>query len=416
MVKTRKNCPNDAAVSSDSDTEQPSKIQKIDVDQFITDLDKIPSLDFLQCFDIISTCCSIQDKRSLSKYANVISTAADNMKKIFEDLSNNVDINADDTKSILMDIKNKLSTPFPYSSIVNKPKALAMDLPKKLSNEFSLFVTAKNGTASSVINSNVNQIINDSRKTNPCLKINKVIRNNKGNIIKVPNNDDLATLLNHFQNRDDIRQIADVYIPKPRDPTIVLKKVNKFTDSKDLPSILSRVNEHLSGRESEIKVLFEFRSNLYFRDVVLRVSPKVYELISKNDILYTDFEAIKFQHRVFVKQCKFCFQFNSHKSNECPRKNKPICADCGEEGIHHCSKINKCSNCSSYFKNNAQPDLLCHRPNHEDCPLYKRKIERIIQQTAFKHVDIPEVRPLTTTIELASQQSSSSLLTHGSQN
>ncbi|KAH9523010.1 hypothetical protein DERF_006561 [Dermatophagoides farinae] len=150
-------------------------------------------------------------------------------------------------------------------------------------------------------------------------------------------------------------------IPKPLDPTIVLKKVSKFTRQEDIPNVLANVNEQLKDMQSEIKVLFEYRSNLHFH-----------------------LEAIHFQHRVFVRQCKYCFQFNSHKSTDCPCKNIPICADCGMEGAHQCSKE------------------VCR-------PLYKKQIERVIQITAFKPVNVPASHSLTTMIEVATNQPSSSV-------
>ncbi|OTF82178.1 hypothetical protein BLA29_006114 [Euroglyphus maynei] len=366
MNKRGKNNPNKSAASSDSESEnlpnkQPKTSESMDV--LITDPNLIVGLNFRQCYDVIHNSCSIDDKRSFSKYADVIVAAADVMKKLYDDLSSKLCNNADESNKILLEIRDKLNAPIPYNLVAAKPKIDPNQPVPTKSNEFSLFVNAKDGIASNEINSKVNQVIIETRKIKPNLKINKVIRNSKGNIIKIPNSKDLDILLEQFRNNNQFDNIANVFIPKPRDPTIVLKKVNKFTESKDIPNILSRVNEQLAGLESDIKVLFDFRSNLYHRDVVLRVSPKVFEIISKNDILFTDLEAVKFHHRVFVRQCKYCFQF-SHRSIDCPKKNNPTCADCGIDGTHQCTKINKCYNCINYFKNNAKPELLCHRPNH----------------------------------------------------
>ena len=404
---------------SDSDLDSgPVKIPKnstnsdTGLDHYIDNTDAIFDLDFFDSFNIIHKCCNDIDKRSLSKYANVIVTAAENMKSLFLDLNNKLVIDSVETKNILAEIKNKLSTPIPYNVIASQKLRPPKEV-KPLNNELTLVIKAKQGTSIADINSKVNQELHEIRKKKPNLKINKILRNAKGNVFKLPNTDDLDTLINHFKTIDQLTQIADVYVPKPLGPTIVLRKVSKLTKYDDIPSILANVNDQLNNLQSEIKVLFEFRSNDHSRDVVIRVSPKIFQLISDMDYLYTDIEAIKFHHRVFVRQCKYCFQFNSHKSNECPRKNSPVCADCGTEGNHTCSKVHKCHNCVTYFKDNVQQSLLCHKPNHADCPLYQRQIDRVLQITAFKHVDLPvyssvSSSPITDMIVEESQQTSSS--------
>ncbi|XP_027198283.2 uncharacterized protein LOC113792576 [Dermatophagoides pteronyssinus] len=378
------------------------------IDSFISDPNKIADLNFQDCFDIIHKCCTIIDKRSLAKYAQVIDTAATTMNNLFVNLSSNIDHNAMDTKNLLQDIKNKLFSPVPYNVIAAKPKENNVPTIQSKPNEYALFVNAKKGMVDANLNSEVNNAISEVRKKKPYLKINKIIRNNKGNIIKTPNSDDLDTLIQYFQSQDKINEIANVFIPKPRDPTIVLKKVSKLTSSKDLPIILCRVNEQISNLDTEVEVLFDFRSDLPFRDIALRVSPRIYERICNLNYLYTDIEAIRFHQRIFVRQCKHCFKFNDHKANDCPRKNKPICSECGEEGIHNCSKNNKCCNCVSFFKDGVHQHDICHRPNRDSCPLYKKQIDRLMSQTAFKSYTLPaSSSSLTTTIELSSQQSTS---------
>ncbi|KAH9425607.1 hypothetical protein DERP_004821 [Dermatophagoides pteronyssinus] len=303
------------------------------IDSFISDPNKIADLNFQDCFDIIHKCCTIIDKRSLAKYAQVIDTAATTMNNLFVNLSSNIDHNAMDTKNLLQDIKNKLFSPVPYNVIAAKPKENNVPTIQSKPNEYALFVNAKKGMVDANLNSEVNNAISEVRKKKPYLKINKIIRNNKGNIIKTPNSDDLDTLIQYFQSQDKINEIANVFIPKPRDPTIVLKKVSKLTSSKDLPNILCRVNEQISNLDTEVEVLFDFRSDLPFRDIALRVSPRIYERICNLNYLYTDIEAIRFHQRIFVRQCKHCFKFNDHKANDCPRKNKPICSECGEEAF-----------------------------------------------------------------------------------
>ncbi|KAH9414725.1 hypothetical protein DERP_008565 [Dermatophagoides pteronyssinus] len=359
------------------------------IDSFISDPNKIADLNFQDCFDIIHKCCTIIDKRSLAKYAQVIDTAATTMNNLFVNLSSNIDHNAMDTKNLLQDIKNKLFSPVPYNVIAAKPKENNVPTIQSKPNEYALFVNAKKGMVDANLNSEVNNAISEVRKKKPYLKINKIIRNNKGNIIKTPNSDDLDTLIQYFQSQDKINEIANVFIPKPRDPTIVLKKVSKLTSSKDLPNILCRVNEQISNLDTEVEVLFDFRSDLPFRDIALRVSPRIYERICNLNYLYTDIEAIRFHQRIFVRQCKHCFKFNDHKANDCPRKNKPICSECGEEGIHNCSKNNKCCNCVSFFKDGVHQHDICHRPNRDSCPLYKKQIDRLMSQTAFKSYTLP---------------------------
>ncbi|KAH9426829.1 hypothetical protein DERP_002929 [Dermatophagoides pteronyssinus] len=345
------------------------------IDSFISDPNKIADLNFQDCFDIIHKCCTIIDKRSLAKYAQVIDTAATTMNNLFVNLSSNIDHNAMDTKNLLQDIKNKLFSPVPYNVIAAKPKENNVPTIQSKPNEYALFVNAKKGMVDANLNSEVNNAISEVRKKKPYLKINKIIRNNKGNIIKTPNSDDLDTLIQYFQSQDKINEIANVFIPKPRDPTIVLKKVSKLTSSKDLPNILCRVNEQISNLDTEVEVLFDFRSDLPFRDIALRVSPRIYERICNLNYLYTDIEAIRFHQRIFLMIVHV--------------KNKPICSECGEEGIHNCSKNNKCCNCVSFFKDGVHQHDICHRPNRDSCPLYKKQIDRLMSQTAFKSYTLP---------------------------
>lgn len=373
---------------SDSELQPPPKTAKhstMDLDSLILDPSPVSSFTQSDCFNLIIECCNLPDKRSASKFLDLIQSAATHWNSI----SNKPDQTQHDETviSLLNDIRSKVSSnssqPKSFSQIVSSGPPLTSRIPDPKKQELTLFIAANPNQSSDTISKHVNSAITEVRKTKPNLKINKVIRYSKGNILKVPNTDDLDTLIEFFKKYDAISNAAKVFVPTPRDPTIVLKKVNKFTEAKELPKILAQVNDELSGLEDEIRFLFEMRSMSQFRDVVLRVSPKVFQLISANDTVFTEYEAVKFEFKVFVKQCKHCFQFNSHRSMDCPSKTNATCADCGERGSHNCSKINKCTNCSSYFRTTS-PDQLNHRPNSHECPLYKRQAEKLIQQTAFK--------------------------------
>ena len=369
----------------DSDDESQFPPLAANLELMIKNPDSINSLSHKECHDLISLCSTVKDKRTAPRFLEVIKAAADRMQLLHEQETNNFN-SPNESIELLKEIKNKLDSPnVPYNRVISSP---SLKIPTTKEKEISLFISTKNNnTAPDQLTSEIYKQIQTFREHKPQLKVNKIIKYNKGNIVKLPKSEDLDELISFFKTQDKITKDYNVYIPKPRDPTIVLKRVNKLTSAKDIPKIISSINDSLKNCENEIKVLFEIGSFSQSRDIVLRVSPNVYQTLSNQKYIYTDMEAIQFQHRVFVKQCKFCFQFNTHKSNDCPIKNNPICVDCGLSGPHNCTKINKCINCTNYHKHNLNSHNCLHKPNNNDCPLFKIQYDRILEQTAFSPQD-----------------------------
>lgn len=369
----------------DSDDESQFPPLAANLEFLIKNPDRISSMNHKECCELISLCSTVKDKRTAPKFLDVIKAAADRMQLLYDQKTNNANI-PNESIELLKDIKNKLELPnMPYNRAVISP---SLQVPPTKQTETSLFISTKNNnTANDQLSANVYKHLQAFRNKNPKLKINKVIKYNKGNIIKMPKSEDLDALITFFKSQDSLTKDYNIFIPKPRDPTIVLKKVNKLTKASDIPKIITTINESLNELESEIKVLFEMNSISQSRDIVLRVSPNIYQILSKQKYIYTDMEAVRFEHRIFVKQCKYCHQFNSHKSNDCPLKSNPVCPDCGLSGLHNCTKKNKCINCTNHTKHNTNPPSTTHKPNSMDCPLYKIQHDRIIEQTAFTPFD-----------------------------
>lgn len=369
---------------SDSEMQPPTKHSKtnFDLDSLLLDSSPVLSHSNHDNLELIIACCDVQDKRTTPKYMDLIRKAAMAIRKAVEDNKNDKDDIKDMLANIQTEVNNlRTSKPIPSFSAIAASRPQQPVTPEQC-QEHTLFVSSNQPNSGDVISGKVNKAILELRKDRPMLKINKIIKYNKGNIIKVPQTEDLDALITHFKNLDEINQVAKVFVPNPRDPTIVLKRVHKLTEGPKLPSILSNINCDLKGSDNEIRFLFELKSNSQFRDIVLRVSPRVFQILKHHKTLYTEFEAVHWEYKAFVRQCKFCFEFGTHRAADCPSKNNSICADCGAQGNHSCSKVNKCHNCTKHHRANSSQDTS-HRPNSPSCPLYKKQIEKIINQTAF---------------------------------
>lgn len=248
---------------------------------------------------------------------------------------------------------------------------------KEISNEHTLIVSAKDNNSPVEVVLQVNNSIKHLRSENKSLKINKVIKSKKGVIIKTPNKEDIDLLMEEFELYDKLSSISSIYVPKPRDPTIVLKAVSKLTNISELPKILCDMNAPLEGMEKKFHVMFALKSNSDTQDVVVRVSPKVYEIIKSLHRVYTYDQAIEIRDKVMVRQCQNCFSYD-HNSKFC--KSPKVCLICGITGTHDCGNINSCINCKNHpkFKNDIH-----HPPNSRLCPMYRDHFNKIIQNTCY---------------------------------
>ncbi|KAI2800448.1 hypothetical protein BLOT_012954 [Blomia tropicalis] len=185
------------------------------------------------------------------------------------------------------------------------------------------------------------------------------IKNNKPSYSQVVSSND--------SKNDRLDNIANIYVPKPRDPTILLKSVSKLTSLNELSAIICKMNPELSGYENKLKVLFALKSNSEVHDVVLRVSPVAYEQLKNLGRVYTDTQVVLVRDKILVKQCQNCYLYD-HNTIYC-RNEKINCKDSdGNPSCINCSKHAK-------YKNNSN-----HLPNKNECPIY------LLQQNLRKSV------------------------------
>ncbi|UYV67771.1 hypothetical protein LAZ67_5001937 [Cordylochernes scorpioides] len=253
---------------------------------------------------------------------------------------------------------------------------------KQIPEEQTIIITANVCENQNI--SQVQQKVNDSikllRQEGNKIRINKVFNTRKGTVIKLPKDQDIDRMIESSTKQDDLNQCSKIYKPKLRDPNIVIKSVNKMANLANLSTTLCEMNPELSQLSEEIKVLFPMKTNRPEQDVVLRVSPRVYQIMKRKGKIYTDIQRCDIKDKILVNQCQNCFLFNpNHKRNNCPNPKK--CIKCEKEGEHECPTTVKCCNCVKHphFRNRD----LEHKPNSQDCPIYKKEMQIIIQRTDY---------------------------------
>lgn len=230
-----------------------------------------------------------------------------------------------------------------------------------------------------------NKIKNILKQAQNKIKINKIFSNQKCVIIKTPNDEQISeSLINQINSHETTKDECNAYAPKMRDPTILVKNVSCETDLDNLPKEIVECNEELADSIKEIDFCFEMKHGdrtAKHMNVVLRVSPRVYHIITSklNNRIYLNYQCCQIQTKLFVRQCQKCFQFN-HKSNDC--KNQIKCKSCGEDknNNHSCQGNITCINCKNSVKHKNNTD---HLPNTVQCPLYKLQLDRLYEQTKF---------------------------------
>jgi len=264
-----------------------------------------------------------------------------------------------------------------YSDILKKAP---IPVPTKQINEQTIIIKAISPINSTEVQCEAYDHIKTMQNSSNKFKINKIIKTKTGMLIKTPMNENIDQLIEEFKANDKINHTSYIYKSKMLDPTIVLKKVNKLTDPTSINKIICSMNNQLENCEDDIKVLFPIKSQSSCQDIVLRVSPKVYQIINKTKQVYTDIELINVKDKVLVKQCQKCFQFNAqHKQNDCHHN---FCAECATDGPHKCSHNLKCINCSKHT--NQQLKQHCdHKANSPQCPLYQTQINRTKDRTCY---------------------------------
>ncbi|KPM05828.1 hypothetical protein QR98_0043000 [Sarcoptes scabiei] len=366
-----------------------------------------------QLFDIVDMADKLVDKRSFSRYHQVIklanaknrlltrqqqSQSENEIERLLHEL--------DTLKAITIKIDKKVDTltqlhqqPQPstsnpntangktFAQVIKNPNAVfnasKTYLPPKTNEQTTIIVKAMqpNSISPKMIEANTKQIIN---QTSSNCKITKISANKSAVVIQSAETSQekvtklIDNLNNHRLNQNKFR----AKIPKKLDPLITIKDVSK---DNNIATIAQQIIEHNPelGNEKDVKFAFTTHSHLpnHF-NIVCRVSPAVFSIINdklKNRI-FIDFQSCKIEHRIFVKQCQNCFLF-SHKTGEC--RNTKVCKNCGQkkDQNHHCSSEQRCcTNCnkSQHYKNDTK-----HLPNTELCPIYKAQMIKQFNQTQF---------------------------------
>ncbi|XP_027202069.1 uncharacterized protein LOC113796022 [Dermatophagoides pteronyssinus] len=300
---------------------------------------------------------------------------------ILKENANNISLEILNKK--LDEINMPPSKPISFADIVKSDQNIITNKSRK-PEEKTMIISANKDSSITDLQQKVHNHIRNMRSNNNKTKINKIIKSRTGIIIKTPTSNDIDSLIEEFKKQDEIKNNANIYQAKALDPTIVLKKVDKITDSDNINIILCNMNPELEGLEDEIKLLFPIKTSAPHQDLVLRVSPKVYCIIKKLHHVHTDLEVVQIRDRVMVRQCQNCFIFHpQHKQKECP--NLKACKTCGVTGPHQCDLIQRCHNCIKhpmYKSKNIQ-----HQPNNKQCPIYQDQINRIVEKTCYNPVE-----------------------------
>jgi len=178
-------------------------------------------------------------------------------------------------------------------------------------------------------------------------------------------------------------QIKQHYL---RRPTILVHDVprrflNKDTKrrSRELSEAIRTHTDYLTHLdESEITYVREYgRANYRYTKIILGLSPRAYQLIEKHGFMIEMSERLTHQveKKLIVTQCQKCFRFG-HKSADC--RGKQVCVTCGDDheliSGRRCRELQKCRNC-----------YASHRPNSEECPVYKKHMEIAEENTDYEN-------------------------------
>ena len=218
------------------------------------------------------------------------------------------------------------------------------------------------------------------------IKIKKTFPTQKGLGLIIPaqskSMDDIIQSIKRDVDPKD--SICNLYQPKPRLPTLLMKGVSKDIEIDEFKSNLCDLNDI---DPSGITNYFPLKGNRNSPTVdnVIRTTPETFQLIeSKNFELFIGNQVCRLRRRVLVDQCQTCFGFGHSKAN-CNKQNAhPICSHCGvQDENHNCDKAQpmSCYNCHKHNFFSTKPHN--HRPNHIDCPLYKRRHDQIESQTVY---------------------------------
>ncbi|KAH9419271.1 hypothetical protein DERP_005778, partial [Dermatophagoides pteronyssinus] len=289
MAKHKKRLaqPAQVAVNSDSEYEQPSVNRNPrnanEADETLENLHQdsspIATYNIQQCCDTLKCFNKMHDKRSVTKYLDLLDTISNTLLTIAHNYEQNDSKIHNILEELKQDIKNKPASPT-YSQVLQRnPQTTQISIPKY--DEKTIIVKPNDSTPPQIIENKIKEII---KKSNTKTKINSIYSKQTCVIIKTPNNDkDCDQLLNQINSDEETKHTCNAYEPKKRDPTILIKNVASDTDLLKLAEQIAECNPELEGLEDDMEYLFKLKysDTAKHMNVVLKTSPKtIIECIS----------------------------------------------------------------------------------------------------------------------------------------
>lgn len=283
-----------------------------------------------------------------------------------------------DLKLHVITAKSSGPPPIPFNQIAS-PTVKQIIEKRQSTIEKTIIVSA-------IANQNVNELANKvencvkkMRNEKINIKINHIYKGKTSSIVKIPANENVDDLIKAFKNFDDLNSVSRIYEARKKDPIVVIKAVSKITPASAIIDEICSMNEELNDKQKGMKMLFETRSYRQDRDIILRVAPAIYKIFKKLGSVYTELQCCYVHDKVLVNQCQKCMTYNpNHRTKDC--QGNQACKDCNEVGVHSCTKNNNCTNCFAHprYKNDCK-----HKPNSKDCPIYKREMNKLIENTDY---------------------------------
>ncbi|XP_027195032.2 uncharacterized protein LOC113789658 [Dermatophagoides pteronyssinus] len=376
-------------VPSDSDAESssmPNKSSKMNpeneahakLENLCIDPSPIATFDIDKCCDILDL-FNIGDKRSTSRYISILPILSTTIRALAFTSEQKTFNLLEEIKQNIKDNNKQQPIPISYAQMVRKEPQQVQMIPKQ---EKTIIIKPNNNIPPPTIEYKIRDVIKQSDQK---VKINKMFSKKNCVIIKVPNiEQDPQSIIDKINNHEITKDNCKAYAAKMRDPTILVKNVPSDTDLDHITEEITDCNQELNGLKDEINYLFKLKygdNTAKNMNVVLRVSPKVYNIITNQmqNKIYLNFQGCYVQTKIFVRQCQKCFEFN-HKTTDC--KNTVICKNCGQQksNDHTCSEIKCCINCKNSIKHK---DNTTHCPNTESCPIYKLQKDILNEQTQY---------------------------------
>lgn len=279
-------------------------------------------------------------------------------------------------KSVINDISKKtVSTCLASHTLEKHQYSSYSDIVKtKQTNTLSPVLLIKT-TDNSVTNKMVEKEVKS--KITPG-SINVDVNNTKlikdGLLISCANQESLNILKDNLQTK--ISSKFKICEPAKFNPRLLIKNVNKdcIEDSNLIEKIISDNNLHAYTRDFKFVTKFAYKS-VY--NVVLEVTPPVFQQIIKNEFLYIGWTKCFVQEHFSLPRCFKCCKFG-HYMNNC-RSSSLVCPICSEshEKKDCTSNVKSCSNCkdiNTKYKSNMPTD---HTASDINCGFFKYKIEQL---------------------------------------